>query len=390
MAKTVDPYYEWLGIPPRDQPPNHYRLLGVELFEENRSVIDAAANRQMSFIKAYQAGEDSELSQKLLNELSTARLCLLMPEKKAAYDAELRAAITAREPAAPPAGPAGEGRWRSKPVDRLPPPGTNASATERTPSWPVPTSLPVSGRPAAPEVVERRAKQQRRSLPKNWMIAAAAGALLAAVAVLLGLVVATAVRWRSERSDQTVAKEPQQPVTDARPAPEMPPAPPSPETPEIAEPDPEPSPPSPETAETAEPERVPPPPTEPISPPGQPVLPPEAEPAEDPGALPPAETWEEVEARLGAAEQASSPAELRVVVHQALDGVDRAILDSQAEVAQRLATLALRAARKGNFDAEAREATLLLIELDEPLTDVARTRARQRLTARVRWRQENL
>jgi hypothetical protein len=25
-----DPYYHWLGIAPKDQPPNHYRLLGVE------------------------------------------------------------------------------------------------------------------------------------------------------------------------------------------------------------------------------------------------------------------------------------------------------------------------------------------------------------------------
>ena len=83
--KTVDPYYEWLGIPPKDQPPNHYRLLGLELFEENRSVIDAAANRQMSFIKEYQAGADSELSQKLLNELSAARLCLLSAPAKATY-----------------------------------------------------------------------------------------------------------------------------------------------------------------------------------------------------------------------------------------------------------------------------------------------------------------
>ena len=91
--KTVDPYYEWLGIPPKDQPPNHYRLLGLELFEENRSVIDAAANRQMSFIKEYQAGADSELSQKLLNELSAARLCLLSAPAKAAYDEQLRAQL---------------------------------------------------------------------------------------------------------------------------------------------------------------------------------------------------------------------------------------------------------------------------------------------------------
>ena len=75
--KTVDPCYEWLEIQPKDQPSNHYRLLGLELFEENRSVIDTAANRQMSFIKQCQTGTNSELTQKLLNELSAARLCLL-------------------------------------------------------------------------------------------------------------------------------------------------------------------------------------------------------------------------------------------------------------------------------------------------------------------------
>jgi hypothetical protein len=90
MAKTRDPYYQWLGIPPKDQPANHYRLLGLEIFEENRDVIAAAADRQMSFVKSYQCGEDSELSQKVLNELSAARLCLLNPQKKADYDKELR------------------------------------------------------------------------------------------------------------------------------------------------------------------------------------------------------------------------------------------------------------------------------------------------------------
>lgn len=90
MPATRDPYYEWLGIPPKDQPPNHYRLLGLELFEENRDVIATAADRQMSFVKSYQCGEDSELSQDILNELSAVRLCLLNPDKKAAYDTNLR------------------------------------------------------------------------------------------------------------------------------------------------------------------------------------------------------------------------------------------------------------------------------------------------------------
>ncbi len=30
---NFDPYHKWLGIPPDEQPANHYRLLGLELFE---------------------------------------------------------------------------------------------------------------------------------------------------------------------------------------------------------------------------------------------------------------------------------------------------------------------------------------------------------------------
>jgi hypothetical protein len=39
QTKTVDPYDEWLGIPPKDQPPNHYRLLGLELFEVKQATL---------------------------------------------------------------------------------------------------------------------------------------------------------------------------------------------------------------------------------------------------------------------------------------------------------------------------------------------------------------
>ena len=57
-----DPYYEWLGIPPKDQPAHHYRLLGVELFEEHRSAIDAAANRLMTYLQELSNGEDAALT----------------------------------------------------------------------------------------------------------------------------------------------------------------------------------------------------------------------------------------------------------------------------------------------------------------------------------------
>ena len=43
MAEKFDPYYRWLGIPAKEQPPNHYRLLGIELFESDPQLIDSFA-----------------------------------------------------------------------------------------------------------------------------------------------------------------------------------------------------------------------------------------------------------------------------------------------------------------------------------------------------------
>jgi hypothetical protein len=87
---SFDPYYKWLGIPPKDQPPNHYRLLGIELFEADPDVIDSAAHQRMLHLRGFQAGQHSADSQRLLNEIAAARICLLAPEKRAAYDAWLR------------------------------------------------------------------------------------------------------------------------------------------------------------------------------------------------------------------------------------------------------------------------------------------------------------
>ena len=99
MSDAFDPYYIWLGIPPEDQPPNHYRLLGVTLFESNREVIEAAANRQMAYMQEVSSGEEHiDEAQKILGELSRARVCLLNSEKKADYDAELRDSFDALVP----------------------------------------------------------------------------------------------------------------------------------------------------------------------------------------------------------------------------------------------------------------------------------------------------
>jgi len=87
---TFDPYRKWLGIPPAEQPPNHYGLLGIGLFESDPDVISNAADRQMVHVRTYQSGKHSAISQRILNELAAARICLLDPGKKAAYDEQLR------------------------------------------------------------------------------------------------------------------------------------------------------------------------------------------------------------------------------------------------------------------------------------------------------------
>lgn len=104
MSDPFDPYHKWLAIPPQDQPPHHYRLLGIAEFESDADVIDAAANQRMSYLQDMAAGPHQAESQKLLNEIATARRCLLNVATKSTYDAELQA----RQPIPAVAAPADE------------------------------------------------------------------------------------------------------------------------------------------------------------------------------------------------------------------------------------------------------------------------------------------
>jgi hypothetical protein len=102
MVDHFDPYHKWLGIPPKDQPPNHYRLLALDLFESDPDVIDAAASKQVAYLRTCATGPHVALSQKILNEVAAVRLCLLDRKKKAEYDRELRLAMeTASEKESP-------------------------------------------------------------------------------------------------------------------------------------------------------------------------------------------------------------------------------------------------------------------------------------------------
>jgi hypothetical protein len=61
---------------------------------------------------------------------------------------------------------------------------------------------------------------------------------------------------------------------------------------------------------------------------------------------------------------------------------DKAILDSQIELAKRVIERALAAARKSESDDLVKQATLAWSELEQPFTDEVKERARQRLRER--------
>jgi hypothetical protein len=90
ISEPFDPYLKWLGIRSAQRPPDHYRLLGLELFESDSDVIAAAADRQMAHVRRFQNGPHAVHSQDLLNQLAAAKVCLLRVDMKAAYDEQLR------------------------------------------------------------------------------------------------------------------------------------------------------------------------------------------------------------------------------------------------------------------------------------------------------------
>jgi hypothetical protein len=136
MLKPFDPYHLWLGIPPEEQPPDHYRLLGIARFESDSDVIMLAAHRQMAHVKTFALGPHVAASQDILNQLARAKLCLVNPQKRARYDASLREAAASAKPAArkgdakpvvcPPPAPLRRSEPRPMPAVNAPPSGTRS------------------------------------------------------------------------------------------------------------------------------------------------------------------------------------------------------------------------------------------------------------------------
>lgn len=163
---NFDPYYKWLAIPPKDQPPNHYRLLALEVYESDRDVISTAADQRMMLVRSFQTGDHQRFSQQILKEIAVARLCLLDADRKAAYDSQLQREQTST------AHPARRSTAQSQPSGAIPPrPG---SATAVAP-------LPVN---SLRELTTARGRGRKPSSRLLWGLAAV-GMLVAAGIVYL-------------------------------------------------------------------------------------------------------------------------------------------------------------------------------------------------------------
>jgi len=90
MHDKFNPYQAWLGIPPVEQPPNHYRLLGIPLFEDDHRAINAAAERQLTRVGGAQSSSNSAIARHVIEQINAARRVLLAHDAKRGYDRALK------------------------------------------------------------------------------------------------------------------------------------------------------------------------------------------------------------------------------------------------------------------------------------------------------------
>lgn len=95
--KHFDSYYSWLGIPPSEQPPDHYRLLCIDTFESKYKVIKRAWERQSALVRPHQQGPHAADADRILAALNAAQECLGDADRKAHYDQQLRSASTSSD-----------------------------------------------------------------------------------------------------------------------------------------------------------------------------------------------------------------------------------------------------------------------------------------------------
>ena len=184
-----DPYHVWLGIPKDEQPPTHYRLLGVSARETSSQVIDEAVIRQTTYLRTYQSGKHARVCARLLEEVAHAGRVLLDPAKREAYDAELADSVsTIGEPS----------DWIST---------SDVAAQAALPPEPADETLQVE--PIALEKsVAKEPPPLRKRGRKRQTASSSAYLTLSIGGTMLLLIVASGMAWLMQSEDAVTKKEP--------------------------------------------------------------------------------------------------------------------------------------------------------------------------------------
>jgi hypothetical protein len=105
----------WLGLPPGEWPPNHYRLLGLEPGESDAGLIEQRVHQRLDAVRRYQMMHPEQATE-AMNRLAQAFVCLTEPAAKRRYDVEVlglappaptAAAVAVAEPPAAASNPPG-------------------------------------------------------------------------------------------------------------------------------------------------------------------------------------------------------------------------------------------------------------------------------------------
>ena len=142
MVGNFDPYREWLAVTTGGGTHNYYDLLGLRPLESDLGKINAAFRRQSDRLAPHLSGAQAAVAQRLMSELTEARMTLSTPTAKRAYDQSLAGG----QPAAPPAAARAKktARWSGSPApesdDSLLPPTA-------MPAAPLPSATPVAPLP---------------------------------------------------------------------------------------------------------------------------------------------------------------------------------------------------------------------------------------------------
>lgn len=159
---SFDPYKEWLNLDRSSETIDSYALLGLSRFETDKEKISVAAGKQLSLLRAVMPGEHTIFWTRLIDEVESAKKCLLDDSAKAAYDQALQSGQAPNIPAAqatPPAAPVAQ----APPTPSVAPPAAPV-AQAAPPAAPIaPAVAPVAPAAAPPPAAPPTAPLQAGS-----------------------------------------------------------------------------------------------------------------------------------------------------------------------------------------------------------------------------------